>query len=525
MDGLSVITYTTGDRLKFTTTYVGFDAISLTPPPPGYLPGYHACYPPPPPPPTGLFMTFEQGNTEALRAIADRKFNPANNPFPFTTFGIYWNGVLIIGIKVEKSPFSATICCIKNDENKYRLGRWTWINNDVFREKALKDERLPKLKINLYDTHTRRSVPIMVGISDVTYVNSPIYREPPWFCPIGANVTWLSNKPAIDMSELEWFIEGVLDRMVLPSPPPPAAEVAAPVVTVSAEEMAKAVKNIFGDYEYMKGELKKYSDAYIKLPVKDKECNAYGNLSESVIDLKSKRQAILAEQKYRVELLNRICKIILLMNNSEPLLRFYELWIEMMTKTMSSGVPNIPLFRTIDSRPRDFDDLGDITNDDDELTKAFRRAHARCWSSRSSAGSSYCRPEKKTGLPWWTATETYKSKYESIPIEDKNKLCRANTDEIKGKLNKLYHSTDIKEVKSLVNNKKLLLGVHPDHNIGCEGLSKTAFQELQELREYVVKLPPSAGGRRRSKRIRRKSRKVRTGRRKSRRNNRSTYRK
>ena len=521
MDELSVIKHTTGDRLLITTTYVGFDA--------GSIAGTSTC----PPGPTGLFMTFQESDTQALRAIDSGQFNPNDPTLPFTKFGFFWNGVLIIGIEFKRPPFSAIFCGINNDEGHHRLGRWTWIENDVYRRNALKDARLPRREINLYDTHTRRSVTTRVGLSDVTYVNAPKYETPPWFCPIHSDVAWV-DKPAINVSELEWFIAGVLDRIVLPSPPP-AAEVAAPVDVAPAKEKAasEAVKNIFSDSEYMEKELGEYEKTYKALQNKDKKPNEYGNLSERVIDLRSKRKAILDEQKYRVELLNRICKIILLMNNSEPLLDFYELWIEMMKKTMSVDVPNIPLFRTKDSRPLDFDDVGDIRDDDDDATKAFRRTRSEWWSSRGSSqgssqgSSSYRRPEKKTKLPWWTATETYESKYGSIPIEDENGLCRANTDEIKDKLNRLYHSTTVEEVKSLLNSRQLRF-LHPDKNLGCIALSKAVFQDVGQLKDNISESFPSAAGgrrRRRSKRTRRKSRKVHTGRRKSRRNKRRTSRK
>ena len=493
MDGLSVIKETIG-RPSFTTTYVGFDAGSIRdiPNPTG------------PTGPTGLFMTFGQGETETLHVIDSGQFNPTDNALPFTKFGFFWNGVLIFGMEVA-SILSATFCGINNDKGDHRLGRWTWIENDDYRKRSLQDDRLPRRKINLYDTHTENTVAINVGLSDVTYVNSPIYDTPPWFCPIHRDVVWV-GKPAINMFEFDWFISVLLDHTVLPSCAP--ASDAAPVdAAAMARETAEAVKTIFGDDKYMNDQLDKYEAEYQKLPHKDKKCNKDGNFSESVIGLKSKRKTILDEKKYRVELLNRIGKIILLMKDYQPLLHFYELWLEMMKKTMSIDVPNIPLFQNTSSRKLDFDDVGDVGREPDDRPICYEYPSS---SWRSSQGSSSSRPKETSGLPWWTATETYESKYGSIPIEDKNKLCRANTDEIKDKLNKLYHSTDFKEVKSLVNNKKLLLGVHPDHNIGCNGLSTAAFKELQELREYIVKLPSSAGGRR-SKRIRRKSRKVLTG--------------
>ena len=516
MDGLSVINHT---KLGYTTTYVGFDAGSIRDIP----------NPTDPTGPTGLFMTFGMGETEALRAIDSGQFNPTDPTLPFTKFGFFWNGVLIFGIEVAMS-IKATFCGINNDNDDngdHRLGRWTWIENNDYRRNALKDARLlPRRQINLYDTHTKRPVPTNVGISDVTYVNAPKYETTPWFCPIDRNVAWLGSKPAINMLEFDWFISVLLDRAILHSPPP-AAEAA-------TEAASEAVKTIFGDNEYMNAKLDEYGQRYNALPIKEKP-NKYGNLSDSVIGLKSMRKAILAEQKYRDEILNRISKIIMLIKDSEPLLRFYELWLEMMKKTMRIDVPNIPLFQNTDTRLLDYGDVGDIGDyhQGDRSSFFFRDESVGLSSGslpRSSWRSSwdrdqgsYSRSDVPPKTPLWNATETYESKYGSIAIEDPTKLCRANSDEIKKLLNKLYHSKTVEDAKSLLTNKItkkiLFLGLHPDQNIGCNELSTVAFQELQGLRDF----PSSAGGSGRGrKHTRRKSRKVRrkSGRRRHRRTSR-----
>lgn len=522
MDGLSVIKKTIG-RPSFTTTYVGFDAGSIrdipNPTGPTGTPG-----------PTGLFMTFGMGETEALRAIDSGQFNPTDPTLPFTKFGFFWNGVLIFGIEVAMS-IKATFCGINNDNGEYRLGRWTWIENNDYKRNALKDARLlPRRQINLYDTHTKRPVPTNVGLSDVTYVNAPNYETTPWFCPIDRNVAWLGSKPAINMLEFDWFISVLLDRAILPSHPP-AAEAA-------TEAASEAVKTIFGDNEYMNDELEKYTKGYNALLRGDKKKD---QLSGKVKEFIQMRKAILAEQKYRVEILNRISKIILLMKDSEPLLHFYELWLEMMKKTMRIDVPNIPLFQNTDTRLLDYGDVGDIGDyHQGDRSSFFFRDESVGLSSGSSSESSSRSSWNRDGdrhresdsrsvvppkTPLWNATETYESKYGSIAIEDPNKLCRANSDEIKKLLNKLYHSKTVEDAKSLLTNKItkkiLFLGLHPDQNIGCNELSTVAFQELQGLRDFPSSAGGSGSGRGR-KHTRRKSRKVRrkSGRRRHRRTSR-----
>jgi hypothetical protein len=319
---------------------------------------------------------------------------------------------------------------------------------------------------------------------------------------------WLgSNKPAIHMSQFEWFIGSVLNGNVLPSDAPAAKE----------GLMVVAADAIFGDKDYLDQRLNAYTDEWNKLPYKDKVKDKLSDTAKAIV---KKRNNILYEQKRRIEILKRIVDIILLMKDSKPILKFYELWLEMMTKTMSNDVPNIPLFRKFSSRPLDFDDVGDIGNPK-FVCPIYNEYCDYGGDDGHDYGGEYKKPSQslpygKRGLPWWKETDNYETKFGNFPIENPE-LCNVNSPTIKELMNQLYRSTSVEEVKSLLKPKQLLLGIAQDKNSGCDELGKEAQQEYNELKDYIRKLHSSAGGGiKRKLKTRRKSRKVRNGRRKCR---------
>jgi hypothetical protein len=435
----------------YTTKYIGFNAGR-------HFPDYSK--------PTGLFMTFGMSDKDNIKL---EKFNPADSTLPFDKFGFYWNGVLICGISVVES-FNATFCGIKSDDDKERLGRWTWI-----KDSSVIYDGIPTVTKNMKDTHTGESVSTLVCLLDYTYVNvEPNYHVR--FFPINIRgAEWLGqNKPAIDMTQFKLFIDSVLNGQVILSDPPVAR-----------------MNAIFGDNEYLDKLLEEYNAGWGKLPAKD---TRIGKLSPTAKVYVTNRRNILDERKRRIEILNRIVRIISLMKDSEPLLNFYNLWLEMMTKTMSNNVPNIHLFQEFSSRLPDFHGHGDYTNKKNPLGSIT---------------------DIKIGLPWWKrGVDNYETKFGKFDIND-HERCPVSSDEIKKLMEKLYYSTSVKDVKLLIKSKDLWLGIAQDKNLGCTELGKEAQQELINFKDYVDDLPSSAGGRiKRKLKTRRKSRKVRNGRRK-----------
>jgi hypothetical protein len=456
MEGLTSFEHT---QDGYTTKYIGINAMK-------YFPDNLK--------PTGLFMTFGMNDKHNIKI---ETFNPADPTLPFNKFGFYWNGVLICGISVVQS-FNATFCGIKSDDDKERLGRWTWI-----KDSSVIYDGIPTVTIPMKDTRTDESVSTLVCLLDYTYVNvEPDYRDR-WF-PINIRgAEWLGqNKPAIDMTQFKSFIDSVLNGTVILSDPP--------VLRMNA---------IFGDNEYLDKLLKEYNAGWEKLLPKDK-CK--DNLSSTAKLYITNRHNILHERKHRIEILKRIGSIILLMKDSEPILNFYKLWLEMMTKTMSNNVPDIPLFQKFSSRLPDFDSRGHYNDKD-----------------RTPLGSI---SDSIIGLPRWKrGVDTYENMYGKIQINNPE-TCRVNSDEIKDLIHNLYYSTSVKEVKSLIKHKGLLIGTAVDKNLGCSELATKVQQDINGFRTYVRDLQFSAGGRiKRKLKTRRKSRKVRNGRRKSRKSRRN----
>lgn len=459
MEGLTSVEDT---RYGYTTTYIGFNA-GLD------FPDYSR--------PTGLFMTFGMSDILELAAIKSKTFNPAVPTLPFNTFGFYLNGVLICGISVVR-PFNATFCGIKSDDDKEILGRWTWI-----KDSTVIDPTFPTVTLNMKDTHTGESVSTPVCLLDVTYVNVMYNYSDVGFPRNIKGAKWLGqNKPAIDMTQFESFIDNVLNGKVILSDPPVAK-----------------MDAIFGDKDYLDKLLEEYNVGWGKLPAKD---TRIGKLSPTANDYKTKRRNILDERKRRIEILNRIVRIILLMKDSIPIFNFYKLWLNMMTKTMKNDVPNIPLFEEFSSRPPDFDGWGHYN---DKYKKPL--------------GSI---TDRKIELPWWKkGVDNYETKFGKFDITDPGS-CPVNSDEIKNLMEELYYSTSVKHITLLLKSKDLLLGIAQDKNLGCNELGKEAQQELNKFKDYVTELLSSAGGRiKRKLKTRRKSRKVRNGRRKSRKSRRN----
>lgn len=448
MEGLTSFEHT---RYGYTTKYIGFDASK-------HFPDYSE--------PTGLFMTFGLNDKDNIKI---ETFNPTDSTLPFNKFGFYWNGVLICGISVV-DEFNATFCGIKTDDDKERLGRWTWI-----KDSSVIYDGIPTVTINMKDTRTDESVSTIVCLLDYTYVNvEPNYRDR-WFPIEIRGAEWLGqNKLAIDMTQFKSFIDSVLNGTVILSDP-----------------QVSMMNAIFGDNEYLDKLLREYNDGWETLQSKDKRAN---NLSSTAKLYITNRRNILSERKHRIEILKRIGSIILLMKDSQPILNFYKLWLEMMTTTMSNNVPNIPLFRKFTSRP-DFDGRGDY-NDKDKTP---------LWSISDSI----------IGLPRWKrGVDSYENWYGKIHINDTTK-CPVNSDNIKKLIHNLYYSTSAKDVKLLIKNTDLVMGTAVDKNLGCSELATKVQQDINGFRTYVRELPSSAGGRiKRKLKTRRKSRKVRNGRRK-----------
>ena len=449
MDGLTSIENT---QYGYTTKYIGFNA------------GRHF---PDSSKPTGLFMTFGMSDKDNIKL---EKFNPADSTLPFNKFGFYWNGVLICGISVVES-FNATFCGIKSDDDKERLGRWTWI-----KDSSVIYDGIPTVTKNMKDTRTGESVSTLVCLLDYTYVNvEPNYHVR--FFPINIRgAEWLGqNKPAIDMTQFKLFIDSVLNGQVILSDPPVAR-----------------MNAIFGDNEYLDKLLEEYNAGWGKLPAKD---TRIGKLSPTANVYVTNRRNILDERKRRIEILNRIVRIISLMKDSEPLLNFYNLWLEMMTKTMSNNVPNIHLFQEFSSRlPDDDDDDYNVKDKDKDKTPLRGMPNIKI-------------------RPWWIkGVDTYETKFGNITNMES---CPVSSDEIKNLIHKWYYSTSVEELKSSLKDKQLLLGTAVDKNPGCVELANNVQKDLVGFREYIRQLPSSAGGRiKRKLKTRRKSCKVRNGRRK-----------
>lgn len=456
MEGLTSFEHT---QDGYTTKYIGINASKHFPDNPK---------------PTGLFMTFGMNDKHNIKI---ETFNPADPTLPFNKFGFYWNGVLICGISVVQS-FNATFCGIKSDDDKNRLGRWTWI-----KDSSVIYDGIPTVTIPMKDTRTDELVSTLVCLLDYTYVNvEPNYHVQ--LFPIDIRgAEWLGqNKPAIDMSQFESFIDRVLNGTVILSDPRPESD---------PDPLDANMRTIFCDNDYLDKLLEKYNAGWEKLPAKDKRAN---NLSSTAKLYITNRRNILSERKHRIEILKRIGSIILLMKDSQPILNFYKLWLAMMTTTMSNNVPNIPLFQEFTSRP-DFDGRGDYNDKD-----------------RTPLGSI---SDSIIGLPRWKrGVDTYENMYGKIQINDPE-TCPVNSDKIKELIHNLYYSTSVKEVETLIKHKDLLLGTAVDKNLGCSELATKVQQDINGFREYIRQLHSSAGGRiKRKLKTRRKSRKVRNGRRK-----------
>lgn len=456
MEGLTSLENT---QYGYTTKYIGFNAMK-------YFPKYSK--------PTGLFMTFGMSDKDDKKL---KQFNPADSTLPFNKFGFYWDGVFICGISVVQS-FNATFCGIKSHDDREILGRWTWI-----KDSSVIYSEIPTVTINMKDTHTGKSVSTLVCLLDYTYVNvDPDYHENEFPKDI-RGAKWLGkNKPAIDMNQFKLFIDNVLNGKVILSDPP--------VLKMYA---------IFGDNEYLDKLLEEYNAGWGTLPANDTRKDKLSRTAKVYV---TKRGIILHERKRRIEILNRIGSIISSMKGSKPLLDFYELWLEMMTKTMSNDVPNIPLFREFSSRLPDFDGRGDY-NDKDKNP---------LWSIS----------DRILELPWWKkGVDTYENKYGKIHINDQEH-CPVSSDKIKSLIHNWYYSTSVDEVKSSLKDKNLLLGTAQDKNPGCIELATKVQQDINGFREFIKQQLSSAGGRiKRKLKTRRKSSKVRNGRRKCRKSRRN----